>query len=77
MFGMRVHHLTERRLEPRRSIRLSVAKDRLARKLCRLCGHMDPAEFDRLIERMAVTEIKYAMRSDVALFDAAMGMVRQ
>jgi len=61
----------ERRREPSRTFRLEAAKAGIAQRLTAICAHLSPDEFDKLVEQMAVVEIKYNVRRTHALFPAA------
>ena len=54
----------DRRAEPVRAAQLDRAKASIAERLKRVCAHMSAAEFDALVERIALVEIRYAMRAD-------------
>ena len=54
----------ERRHLESRTERLGRTKADLSRRLRLVCVHMDLAEFDQLMERMAMIELKYALRRD-------------
>jgi hypothetical protein len=56
----------DRRDTKRRNRILATMKTTIASHISRVCMTMDRVEFDRLVERMAITEIKYSLRSDVA-----------
>lgn len=40
-------------------------------RIARVCGHLDPAELDALVERMAIIDIKYTMRRTESAFGRA------
>lgn len=54
----------ERRSEPVRADHLVRAKASIASRLARVCSDLPKEEFDALVERIALVEIKYAMRAD-------------
>jgi len=60
----------ERRREPARTFRLETVKANIADRLRTVCGHLSPDEFDKLVEQMAVVEIKYNVRRTHVLFPA-------
>ena len=59
---MRRQPLMDRRVEPARTAHLLRTKTAIAERIRRLCRHADEAEFEALVERMALVEIKYSMR---------------
>lgn len=54
----------ERRHLESRVERLSRTKADISKRLRRVCGHLDSVEFDQLTERMALIELKYALRRE-------------
>jgi hypothetical protein len=52
----------DRRTEPTRNALFLKTKLAIARRLDRSCRHLDAREFDALVDRMALLEIKYSMR---------------
>lgn len=54
----------ERRSEPVRADHLVRAKASIARRLAHVCSELPAQEFDALVERIALVEIKYTMRAD-------------
>ena len=52
----------DRRTEPARSALFVKTKLAIARRLDRSCRHLDPREFEALVDRMALVEIKYSVR---------------
>jgi hypothetical protein len=61
-------HPSNRRDETRRLRVLATKKASIASRLKRVCKHMDQAEFDQLVERIAVLDLKYSVRRDDDLF---------
>lgn len=61
----------QRRLETVRARTLQETKERIAMRIARVCGHLDPAELDALVERMAIIDIKYTMRRTESAFGRA------
>lgn len=56
--------MKDKRADPIRSERLERVKKNIARRIRGVCSHLDEAEFDALVTRMATIEIKYSQRSD-------------
>ena len=54
----------ERRIAPVRMERLERVKEAVARRLRPVCDHCSEAEFDELVEKIALIEIKYTLRSE-------------
>jgi hypothetical protein len=54
----------DRRVEPLRTERVAMAKAALAGRLRRVCSHLSASEFDALLERMVLLDIKYAQRAN-------------
>jgi hypothetical protein len=54
----------ERRMAPVRTERLERAKELIARRLRPVCSHCSEEEFDELVEKIALIEIKYTLRSE-------------
>jgi hypothetical protein len=57
-----------RRDDARRLKVLAAKKANIASRLKRVCAYMDPEEFDGLVERMAILDLKYSVRRDDDLF---------
>ena len=64
---MKEGRLFDRRIEPLRSDRVHAAKVELAGRLRGVCAHLDAAEFDALLERMVLIDIKYSQRAAESL----------
>jgi hypothetical protein len=64
-----------RRDEDRRARLLAERKAKIAVRLIRVCDDLAPREFDALIERMAVIEIKYSVRRTDDFFEGDLGSV--
>lgn len=60
--------VSERRQLEIRTARLQSTKAEIATRLQRVCPGMPPDEFDRMVEDMAVIEIKYSIRRGIDLF---------
>ena len=54
----------ERRSDPVRADHLARAKASIAGRLARVCSDLPEQEFDALVEKIALVEIRYAMRAD-------------
>lgn len=52
----------DRRVEPARSEAMSATQAAIAGRIRRFCGHLTEPEFDALVSRMAMIEVKYTMR---------------
>lgn len=61
--------MKNRRLEPARTEIVERTRAEVARRIKRVCAHLDEEEFNALVARMADIEIKYAMRREDALFN--------
>jgi hypothetical protein len=55
--------MPERRIEGARRDTLERVKQAVAGRIGRVCSHLDTAEFDALVTRMALVEIKYGVRA--------------
>lgn len=55
--------MLERRSEGARRQTLERVKKAVAGRILRVCSHLDPAEFDALVTRIALVEIKYGLRA--------------
>ena len=60
----------ERRIVPLRTERIERAKASIAPRLRAVCPHLSEAEFEALVERMAVVQIKYALRVELLQRDS-------
>jgi hypothetical protein len=54
----------ERRFAPVRTERLERAKAAIAKRLRAVCSHCTEAEFDELVERIALIDIKDTLRAE-------------
>ena len=57
----------DRRIEPLRSDRVQEAKAELAARLRGVCANLSAEDFDALLERMVLIDIKYAQRAAESL----------
>ena len=57
--------MAERRIEPARTDHVVRLKGALREKLGRVCRHFPESDFEALLERIALIEIKYTMRADI------------
>ena len=60
-----------RRVEQVRAEILERTKMQIAARLQRVCSHMEPAEFDALVTRAAEIEVRFRMRREQDVSDAA------
>jgi hypothetical protein len=59
--------MVDRRVEPARTERVQRMKAAIAARLEGVCCNFPREEFDAMVERLAVLEIKYTQRAEVAL----------
>ena len=59
--------MLERRVEPARTERVEQMKTAIRERLEGLCCDFPREEFDRLIERMVLLEIKYTQRMELTV----------
>ena len=67
---MRLRGSMNRRDEDRRIRLLASRKAVIAARICAVCTDLSPADFDKLVERMALVEIKYSLRRNEDFFRA-------
>ena len=54
----------ERRIANVRTERLDRTKEAIAQRLRHVCAQLSEDEFDQLVEKIALVEIKYSLRSE-------------
>ena len=57
--------MEDRRRDPLRELRLAELEASIARRLEHVCQNMPRDEFARMVERIAVIDIKYRLRRDI------------